>query len=1022
MKLRNLFLAVVAGLFALTGCDLFENDKPILGIETTVDRLDLPAEGGSGAIQFSTSQAWTVTLSSGAEEWLTVSPLSGKGSGELTVSAEANVGKSRSAVINLKAGYDIVSIPVEQVGALPSGDGSKERPFTASEARAWILQNLTSGQSTTTKYYVAGKIHKVQTTFEASGNFGNATFFISDDGQPSQEDFEAYQVYYLGHRQWKAGDKDVKEGDDVIVCGPLTLYNSTPETVGKGAAYLYKLNDDTVEVDEQDPTTGESKGDGSAENPFNVAAAINAVKDLTWTANDNYQKVGPFYVVGKVSSIKENFDAVGTNGTQYGNATFDIVDEGATATFTCYRVKYFDNKAWKTGDAPLLAVGDEVVIYSELMNYRGQTPETVANSGYMIRINDTTGGGDTPGGEDEKAAPAGDGSQTSPFNVSAAIDAVAKLTWTSNTDYQKVGPYYVKGKVTSIKENFDAVGSNGTQYGNATFDIVDEGYTATFTCYRVLYFGNKKWESGQEPILKVGDEVVIYAELMNYHGNTPETVANAGYIISINGNTGNGGDTPGGDTVQPSGEGTQNSPFNVAAAAAAVKDLTWTSNSDYQKVGPYYVKGKVSAITQNFDASGEYGNATFDLVDVDGSSTKLVCYRILYLGNQKYVAGTTPLPAVGSEVIICSELMNYRGNTPETVANAGYVYSIDGNTGNGGETPPPSEETLSVSDILALETGTACDSKSSLVVAITTRGFVATDGSKNIYVYTQGTYFNGVANIGDMVKFSGKRDAYSGMPEITTVTNVEVVSSNNQVSYPNPRDITSVVENYTAAEAEYISLTGTLAKSGNYYNLVLDGTEAKQGSIVYPAAYLNADSFDTKKITVTGYFNGLTGSGKYINVITTKIEEVSGGDTPGGDTPGGDENVKTVVFSVAEYASANNWANSEKYTTATVDGVTFEVSGGGNSGKYYTSGNQWRLYQSESAKLSISAGNQKLVSVKVEYASQNTGALLSPDGSVLASDQELALSGASSVVLAVGNTGSATNGQVRITKITAVVK
>ena len=880
MKLRNLFVAAVAAVFALWSC---EEEKPTLGITVEPDQVEIARIGGGCSIEITTDQSWTITVPREAD-WLYVDPLSGSGTQYVNLYAEANNGKLRSTTIIVRAGYDMVPVTVSQPGGIDSGDGlSMATAFTASEARVWVGNNLASGQTSATKYYVKGIIHKVQTTFEASGNYGNATFFISDDGQASDDDFECFQVYYLGGRQWKSGDKEVAVGDEVIVYGPLTLYNTTPETAGKGAACLVKLNDEVVEPTEpQTPETGEAKGDGSETNPFNVAAALNAVANLTWTANDNYQKVGPYFVTGKVVEIKENFDAVAENGTQYGNATFYIADEGfESSTFYCYRVKYFDNKAWKTGNAPLLAVGDEVVIYSELMNYRGNTPETVANSGYMIRINETTGtGGDTPpgpGGED--VDPAGNGTLESPYNVAAAVSAVANLTWTSNTDYQKVGPYYVRGKVSDITQNFDASGD----FGNATFNLVDvDGGSNKLACYRILYFNGQKYVAGQTPLPAVGSEVIVYSELMNYRGNTPETVANVGYVYSIDGVTEVGGETPpgpGGEDVDPAGDGTVDNPYNVAAAASAVANLTWTSNTDYQKVGPYYVKGKVSAITQNFDASGDFGNATFDLVDVDGGSNKLACYRILYFNGQKYVAGQTPLPAVGSEVIVYSELMNYRGNTPETVANVGYVYSIDGVTEVGGETPPepPADETATVSEILALETGKAFDSKPSLVVALTTRGFVATDGTKSIYVYTQGTNFGGIAKIGDMVKFSGVKAIYSNMPEVTPVTSVEVVSSNNNVSYPNPKDITASAATYSATEAEFVSLTGTLAKSGNYYNITIDGVDAatKQGSIVYPVEALRADEYDGKKITVTGYFNGLTSQNKYINIITTKVEEVA---------------------------------------------------------------------------------------------------------------------------------------------------
>ena len=53
--------------------------------------------------------------------------------------------------------------------------------------------------------------------------------------------------------------------------------------------------------------------------------------------------------------------------------------------------------------------------------------------------------------------------------------------------------------------------------------------------------------------------------------------------------------------------------------------------------------------------------------------------------------------------------------------------------------------------------------------------------------------------------------------------------------------------------------------------------EVLQGSINYPVDELEAKNFDGKKITVTGYFNGIstnkTTGVKYINVVATKIVE-----------------------------------------------------------------------------------------------------------------------------------------------------
>ena len=257
------------------------------------------------------------------------------------------------------------------------------------------------------------------------------------------------------------------------------------------------------------------------------------------------------------------------------------------------------------------------------------------------------------------------GTVTNPFTVADAINAVKDLTWTSNSEYDKVGPYYVKGIISKIgnKGTF----TEGGTYGNATFFISDDGTENNeLQCFRILYLDNQKFVEGQTDI-KVGDKVVICGELMNYKGNTPETVSGKAYLYSLN--------------AAEAGDGSLANPFTVADAINAVKDLTWTSNSEYDKVGPYYVKGKISKIGSKgtFTEGGSYGNATFFISDDGTENNEFQCFRVLYLGNQKFTEGKTDIK-VGDDVVICGELMNYKGNTPETVSGKAYVYSLNGKT------------------------------------------------------------------------------------------------------------------------------------------------------------------------------------------------------------------------------------------------------------------------------------------------------------------------------------------------------
>ena len=128
--------------------------------------------------------------------------------------------------------------------------------------------------------------------------------------------------------------------------------------------------------------------------------------------------------------------------------------------------------------------------------------------------------------------------------------------------------------------------------------------------------------------------------------------------------------------------------------------------------------------------------------------------------------------------------------------------------------------------------------------------------------------------------------------------------------------------------------------------------------------------------------------------------------------PTGDE--VTIDTTVEAYATANNWADATKYTTMQLDSVVTATAAGtdANTGKYYSNGQQWRFYQTGAATLTISAASGYTIkSITVTYVSQNTGIFTEA-----ASGTPLEVN-AASIILHVGNSGTATNGQARVTAI-----
>lgn len=212
----------------------------------------------------------------------------------------------------------------------------------------------------------------------------------------------------------------------------------------------------------------------------------------------------------------------------------------------------------------------------------------------------------------------------------------------------------------------------------------------------------------------------------------------------------------------------------------------------------------------------------------------------------------------------------YEANTTTAARTASVVFKATNSSKSVTVTQPGVPPTgQSITEIVALPDNSGVETLESTVVAKTTKGFVVSDGATAIYAYDSGA---NAVEIGDKVKVLATKTTYNGVPELATITSVEKTGTASVV-HPTVKDITAGIVDYTASVAEYIQFTGTLKVSGNYLNVEFDGvdTGTKQGSIVYPIDALDAKSFDGQTITVTGYFNGLSSGGKFVNVIATKI-------------------------------------------------------------------------------------------------------------------------------------------------------
>jgi hypothetical protein len=178
--------------------------------------------------------------------------------------------------------------------------------------------------------------------------------------------------------------------------------------------------------------------------------------------------------------------------------------------------------------------------------------------------------------------------------------------------------------------------------------------------------------------------------------------------------------------------------------------------------------------------------------------------------------------------------------------------------------------TTPVGVVAASEAGTY--TVSGTVAATYSRGFLLTDGSGYILVYKSGT---GVKQ-GDIVTVSGATSAYSGLMQYSSKAEVTITGEGTYKLPSAARALGAAdMEAYLSAPyAAYVTYQGTLNISGNYYNIVIDGTTAVQGSLSYPESGLVDADLNGKVVEVTGYAIGASSS-KYLNTMVTSICEVT---------------------------------------------------------------------------------------------------------------------------------------------------
>ncbi len=190
-------------------------------------------------------------------------------------------------------------------------------------------------------------------------------------GANSTDDFLAYQVY--GPNGTKLTNVDqVAVGDFVVLYGKITNFQNTYETVGNGAAYIWKSTNPLISGSTVDPA--ELTGDGTRTNPYTATDVISLNNTKT---GECWVKA---YIVGQIPGMaikNAEFAAPFTpssDSTTY-NTNIIIATSATETDYTkCVAVQLPTGTLRTALNLPENPgnLGKEVLLYGSLEKYFGQ--------------------------------------------------------------------------------------------------------------------------------------------------------------------------------------------------------------------------------------------------------------------------------------------------------------------------------------------------------------------------------------------------------------------------------------------------------------------------------------------------------------------------------------------------------------------------------------------------------------------------------------------------------------------------
>ena len=650
----------------------------------------------------------------------------------------------------------------------------------------------------------------------------------------------------------------------------------------------------------------------SLEAPLTVAQALEKGRQLSGGDQSNVQ----VYVKGIVTRITE-IDTQNKDGVPYGNASYYISDDGKEANeLYVYRGKGLNGNNISSAD---IKVGDEVIVLGFIKNFVSEEASMIefTNNNVLAAIN----GQGTPAEEetiytkiaDVKAA-------ATTEKVNAAFQATNLLVT------------YVNGKSVYVFDGADGLLLFADNAKLTEGIKAGDKITAKFSGQLYLYSGlteiafgevadltvnssNNAVEPQKVKIADVKNTPKDYEnELVQFEELYPEAEALASRNIVFKDNSNNevtirdnwnvltnvafateseyavtgfvaiyndaiqiyprtAEDIDSGEEQVPyeaEGNGSLENPYTIAD----VKALNGTiAASEYVWVAGYIVGSTKSNMNQSsiIFETGENAQNTNILIAFSASDTEssnMIPVQLQAGDIRSNLNLKDNADNLGKKVWLYGTIENYF-----SVAGVKNVtkYSMDGNKvfpDDNDNTPDDPIVSKTIAEIIAAGVADVAQTTGTVMAAYD-RGFVIGDGTGYIFVFNENT-----TAVGDVVTVQGKITEYGGCFQFSEVT---ITAANPSTpNYPEVREIDGAALDALVAKpaVTYVKVSGQLLVSGNFRNLKVEGATA-QGSILASSEVLG-DVANNDMIEVTGFFVYQTSSGKYGNIIATKVEKIEG--------------------------------------------------------------------------------------------------------------------------------------------------